>query len=108
MAEETKNVDITSPCAMISSVVVSAMIGWFFLIILIFGIHDYEATIKTSTGFPIIQIFLDNFGKELTIVFASLILVAWWFCGLASVTRNSRMIYAFNRDHAMVRLHSII
>ncbi|CAF1446119.1 unnamed protein product [Rotaria magnacalcarata] len=101
MTEETKHADTTSSWAMISAVVVSAMIGWLFLIALFFGIHDYEATIRTSTGFPITQILLDNFSRELTLVFMCLLLVACWFCGFASVTANSRMIYAFSRDHAM-------
>ena len=56
----------------------------------------------TPTRFPITQILLDNFDRELTIFFMCLLLMACWFCGLASITANSRMIYAFSRDHAMV------
>ena len=87
---------------MISAILVSTVIGWLFLIAFFFGIHDYQATVNTSTGFPITQILLDNFSREWTLVFICLLLVACWFCGLASVTTNSRMIYAFSRDHAMV------
>ncbi|CAF4287865.1 unnamed protein product [Rotaria sp. Silwood2] len=101
MTEETKNADKASPWGMISAILVSTIIGWLFLIAFFFGIHDYEATIRTSTGFPIIQILLDNFNKELTLFFMCLLLIACWFCGLTSVTTNSRMIYAFSRDNAM-------
>ncbi|CAF1035908.1 unnamed protein product [Adineta steineri] len=101
MTEETKQADKASPWGMISAVLVSALIGWLFLIAFCFGIHNYEDTIKTSTGFPITQILLDNFNQELTLVFMCLLLIACWFCGLSSVTANSRMIYAFSRDHAM-------
>jgi amino acid transporter len=101
--EETKQADKASPWGMINAILVSTIIGWLFLIAFFFGIHDYEATIKTSTGFPITQILLDNFNQELTLFFMCLLLIACWFCGLASITANSRMIYAFSRDHAMVR-----
>ncbi len=106
MTEETKEADKASPWGMISAILVSAILGWFFLIAFFFGIHDYESTINTSTGFPITQILLDNFGQEFTLFFMCLLLIACWFCGLASVTTNSRMIYAFSRDHAMVRTSS--
>jgi amino acid transporter len=102
MTEETKQADKASSWGMTIAILVSAVIGWLFLIAFFFGIHDYEATIRTSTGFPITQILLDNFSRELTLVFMSLLFIACWFCGLACVTTNSRMIYAFSRDHAMV------
>ena len=102
MTEETKQADKASPWGMINAVLFSIIIGWLFLIAFFFGIHNYEATIKTSTGFPIIQILLDNFDRELTLFFMWLLLIACWFSGLVSVTINSRMIYAFSRDHAMV------
>ncbi|CAF3970296.1 unnamed protein product, partial [Rotaria sp. Silwood1] len=101
MTEETRKADVAGAWGMIGAVVVSAITGWLFLIAFFFGIHDYEATVNSLTGFPMTQILLDNFSKQLTIFFMCLILVACWFCGLASVTANSRMIYAFSRDHAM-------
>lgn len=102
MTEETKNADVAGSWGMIIAVIVSTITGWLFLISFFLGIHDYETTLNTPTSFPITQILLDNFGRELTIFFMCLLLVACWFCGLASVTANSRMIYAFSRDHAIV------
>lgn len=87
---------------MLGSIVVSAVIGCFFLVAFLFGMHDYEVTVRASTGFPILHILFDNFNKELALFFIVLLLIACWFCGLASVTVNSRMIYVFSRDHAMV------
>ncbi|CAF1289408.1 unnamed protein product [Adineta ricciae] len=101
MTEETKQADKASPWGMISAILVSAVIGWLFLIAFCFGIHDYTHTLQTPTGFPITQILLDNFSREWTLVFMSLLLIACWFCGLTSITANSRMIYAFSRDHAL-------
>jgi amino acid transporter len=102
MTEETKGADVAGSWGMVGAVAVSTVSGWLVLIAFFLAIHDYEATVQTPTGFPVTQILLDNFGRELTIFFMCLLLMACWFCGLASVTANSRMIYAFSRDHAMV------
>ncbi len=102
MTAETKQADKASPWGMINAILVSTVMGWIFLIAFFIGIHNYEATINTSTGFPITQILLDNFSRELTLFFMCLLLIACWFCGLACVTTNSRVVYAFSRDHAMV------
>ena len=46
-------------------------------------------------------IFLDSFGKGLAIFALIIVMGAQFFCGMASVTTNSRMIYAFSRDGAV-------
>ncbi|CAF1378195.1 unnamed protein product [Rotaria sordida] len=102
MTEETKKADVAGAWGMIAAILVSTVVGWLVLVAFLLSIHDYQATMTTPTGFPVTQILLDNFGRELTIFFMSLLLVACWFGGLASVTTNSRMIYAFSRDHAMI------
>jgi amino acid transporter len=47
------------------------------------------------------QIFLDAVGKGLTIFMLLIVVGAQFFCGMSSVTANSRMIYAFSRDGAL-------
>ncbi|CAF1349797.1 unnamed protein product [Rotaria sordida] len=107
MTEETKKADVAGAWGMIAAILVSTVVGWLVLVAFLLSIHDYQATMTTPTGFPVTQILLDNFGRELTIFFMSLLLVACWFGGLASVTTNSRMIYAFSRDHAMTILNQV-
>ena len=46
-------------------------------------------------------IFLDSFGKSAAIFALIIVMGAQFFCGMASVTTNSRMIYAFSRDGAV-------
>lgn len=102
MSEETKRADIAGPWGTISALIGSSVFGWFFLISLLTGVHDYGATVKSETGFPVTQILLDNFGRSWTLVLMCILLIACWFCGLLTVTSNARMIYAFSRDHALV------
>jgi hypothetical protein len=47
---------------------VSAVLGWFLLLGLLFSMQDYEATITSSTGQPVTQIFLDTVGEKGAIV----------------------------------------
>jgi amino acid transporter len=47
------------------------------------------------------QIFLDAVGKGGAVFMLIIVVVAQFFCGMSSVTANSRMIYAFSRDGAL-------
>ena len=102
MSEETKRADVAGPWGMVGALVGSSFLGWFFVVALLMGVKDYEATVDTNTGFAVTQILLDNFGRTWTLLCMCLLLVACWLCGLLTVTSNSRMIYAFSRDYAMV------
>jgi amino acid transporter len=111
MSEETKRANVAGPWGMVSAIVGSSCLGWIFIISLLTGVHDYDTTVSTSTGFAVTQILLDNFGRRWTLLLMLCLLLACWLCGLLTVTSNSRMIYAFSRDRAMVTdriLHSLI
>ncbi|MFI5387937.1 MAG: amino acid permease, partial [Fimbriimonadales bacterium] len=46
-------------------------------------------------------IFLDSLGKGWTTFLLLIVIGAEFYCGMSSVTANSRMIYAFSRDGAV-------
>ncbi len=101
MTEETHNASIAGPRGIVMSIVVSLIAGWILLIGLTFAIQNYGAEVASATGVPPAQIFIDAVGRtggELLLLIA---IVAQLFCGMASVTANSRMIYAFSRDGAV-------
>jgi amino acid transporter len=50
---------------------------------------------------PPAQIFLDAIGRTGAELLLLIVCVAQLFCGMSSVTANSRMIYAFSRDGAL-------
>ncbi len=103
MTEETKKANVAGPTGMVGALIGSSLLGWFFIVALLMGIKDYDTTVATATGFPVTQILLDNFGRSWTLVLMCLLMMACWFCGLITVTATSRLMYAFSRDHAMVR-----
>ena len=117
MSEETHDADTAAPRGIVFSVVVSV----------IFGLHpaggderrDHARqglpgarTARSSTatqhaldvarrGVPPAQIWIDAVGQSGGIFVLFLVVGAQFFCGMSSVTANSRMIYAFSRDGAI-------
>ena len=68
----------------------------------LFSIQDFDATITSSYGQPVLQIFVDVAGENGAVAMFTLILVCVWHCGLFSMTSNSRMMFAFARDGGIV------
>ncbi|KAK9762813.1 polyamine transporter tpo5 [Basidiobolus ranarum] len=101
MTEETKKAEIGGPVGIVMSIVVSFVVGWAFLIGITFCIQDYDGVIGSKTGVALAQIFLDSAGNTGAILLLIIIIGAQFFCGMASVTANSRMVYAFSRDNAL-------
>jgi amino acid permease (GABA permease) len=101
VAEETHDAARAAPRGIVMSVVVSVIAGFFLLFAITWSIQDYEAERTTDLGLPPAQIFIDAAGQNLGAFLLFICMVAQWFCGMASVTANSRMAYAFSRDGAL-------
>lgn len=98
MTEETHNAAMAGPIGIIMAIGVSAVLGWYLILGLLFSIQDLDATINSPTGQPVAQIFLDTVGEKGAVVLMVIVIGAMFFCGTFSVTSNSRMMYAFARD----------
>ena len=68
MTEETHNAAVAGSLGIIMAIGVSALLGWFLILGLLFSMQDYDATIGTATGQPVAQIFLDTVGEKGAIV----------------------------------------
>src|SRR6202047_4928727 len=64
-----------------------------------FAIQHY--TTEVGATVPPAQIFVDALGATGGKLLLLIVIVAQLFCGMSSVTANSRMIYAFSRDGAL-------
>ncbi|HEY3734940.1 MAG TPA: amino acid permease [Streptosporangiaceae bacterium] len=99
MTEETRDASTAGPRGIVMSIVVSLVAGWVLLIGITFAIQNYATEVAAYVA-PA-QIFVDSVGRtggELLLLVA---IGAQLFCGMSSVTANSRMIYAFSRDGAL-------
>jgi amino acid transporter len=112
VSEETIGARTEAPKAIVRSIYVSAIAAFLLNIAMTLAIPaDKYYEIAFGIGeYPIDDAFLVNAAPRLlhtavggaTAKFLILIsIVAQFFCGMASVTANSRMIYAFSRDGAL-------
>jgi amino acid permease (GABA permease) len=101
MTEETHGADRSGPRGIVMSILVSLIAGWVLLIGITFAIQksNYvnEATAIVAPG----QIWIDSIGRTGAELLLLVAIGAQLFCGMSSVTANSRMIYAFSRDGAL-------
>jgi amino acid transporter len=81
------------------SVVVSAVAGYAVLMGLVAAVPD----LSLAAGYinPVLFILESRLGFALGTLFFFIAVVAQFFCGMSSITTNSRMIYAFSRDGAI-------
>ena len=101
VSEETHSAATNAPKGIVNSVIVSIFAGWILLVAVTAAIQNYTAELNSPTGLPAAQIFVDAAGSKAGLFLILICGVAQYFCGMASVTANSRMSYAFSRDGAL-------
>ena len=99
MTEETRDAATAGPRGIVTSIIVSLFAGWLLLIGITFAIQNY--TNEVGATVPPAQIFIDAIGGTGAKLLLLIVIFAQLFCGMSSVTANSRMIYAFSRDGAL-------
>jgi amino acid transporter len=121
MSEETHDASTSAPRGIVFSVVVSVIMGFILLTAMNIGITPasvfpaVDGTANGATGYqhaldsyatlftagPPVTIWMDAVGRTGGLLILLLVIGAQFYCGMASVTANSRMIYAFARDGAI-------
>ncbi|KAH7650622.1 Amino acid/polyamine transporter I protein [Dioscorea alata] len=109
MTEETKNADMNGPKGIISAIGISIIVGWGYLLGITFAVTNIPELLNLDNdagGYAIAEVFYQVFKSRYGngvggIICLGIVAVAIFFCGMSSVTSNSRMAYAFSRDGAM-------
>jgi amino acid transporter len=120
MSEETQSAETSAPKGIIWSVIISIIAGFILLVSMNVGItpdqvftgadgttmvggyqHALDAAANLSNAGPPVQIWIDAVGQNGGLFILFLVIGAQFYCGMSSVTANSRMIYAFARDGAI-------
>jgi amino acid transporter len=116
MSEETHDAQRSAPKGIVYSVIISVIAGFILLVAMNMGItpdkvflgadgstmvDGYTHALQSVTGVPPAQIWIDAVGQTGGLLILLLVIGAQFYCGMSSVTANSRMIYAFARDGAI-------
>jgi amino acid transporter len=102
MSEETHDASTSAPRGIVFSVVVSVIMGFILLVAMNYGINPNGGYDKALAFIvPPAQIWIDAVGQTGGLIILLIVIGAQFYCGMSSVTANSRMIYAFSRDGAI-------
>jgi len=99
LAEETQGARRNVPRAVVTSLLISVVIGFFMLIALTINIRDLGAT--TSASVPIANVLEGALGSTGAIIFEAVAMVALYAGGLANMAASSRLIFSLSRDRML-------
>jgi amino acid transporter len=101
LSEETQNASRSAAIGMVMSVVVSVIFGFILLVAVTFAIPGSVTNAATQYTFAVQYIWVNAMSTKWAEFLLIIACVAQFFCGLASVTSASRMMFAFSRDRAV-------
>ena len=100
MSEETHEASRAAAWGVVMSVVMSVIFGFILLVAVTFAVPDTKGTIAAG-GFAVTYIWQHGMSTRWAEFLLVIACVAQFFCGAASVTAASRMMFAFSRDGAV-------
>jgi amino acid transporter len=100
MSEETRKASRAAALGVVMSVAMSIVFGWILLLAVTFAVPDVAGTIGAG-AFDVTYIWQNSMSKAWAEFLLVIACVAQFFCGLASLTAASRMMFAFSRDGAV-------
>jgi amino acid transporter len=100
MSEETRMASRAAAWGVVMSIVVSVVFGFVLLVAVTFAVPDVQGTLDAG-GNAVTYIWQTSLGSRWAEFLLLIACVAQFFCGAASVTAASRMLFAFSRDGAV-------
>jgi amino acid transporter len=100
MSEETRGASRATALGMIWAVAASVVFGFILLVAVTFAVPDVEGTLDAA-GMAVVYIWTEATNESWAEFMLVIVVIAQWFCGTASVTSASRMMFAFARDRAV-------
>ncbi len=100
MSEETRQASRSAALGMVMSVLVSVVFGFILLVAVTFAVPDVDGTANAGAN-AVTYIWSTSLGDTWAEFLLLIAVIAQFFCGTASVTSASRMMFAFSRDRAV-------
>ena len=106
LSEETIGAERAGPRGIVTAITVSIVVGFPLVLALCWampgGVDSQEyADIASQGTTAAAGVFLASMNQHVAEFLIVVGMVGMFFCGMASITANSRMIYAFSRDGAV-------
>jgi amino acid transporter len=99
LAEETQGARRNVPKAVVTSLVLAVVIGFFMLIALTINIRNLDET--TGAAVPIANVLEGALGSTGALIFEAVAMVALYAGGLANMAASSRLIFSLSRDRML-------
>ena len=100
MSEETRDAARAAAWGIVMSVVVSVIFGFVLLVAVTFAIPSTQGALDSGANI-VTYIWETSMSRKWAEFLLVIACVAQFYCGLASVTSASRMMFAFSRDGAI-------
>ncbi|KAL5692977.1 hypothetical protein EMGR_005519 [Emarellia grisea] len=101
LSEEMTNAEVAVPWCMLGSLAINGMLGFAFLLTVLFCMGDFEAALNTATGFPIIQIFYSITGSAAgSAAMTSMLIIMAGLATIPLTASTARMLWSLTRDRA--------
>ncbi|RGP72383.1 hypothetical protein FLONG3_6779 [Fusarium longipes] len=103
LTEEMPNPSRDAPRAMLLAVVIGGITGFVFILVILFCLTDPTKVLTSSTGMPIVEMFLQSTKSRAAATILALMLSVCFINGTsASITSASRLLYSMARDKGIV------
>ncbi|KAF1977729.1 amino acid transporter [Bimuria novae-zelandiae CBS 107.79] len=103
LAEEVHRPEKMIPIAIMGTVGIGFVTGWFWSVSMFFSIvGDFQEIVATSTLVPILELFYRAIGNKAgAVVLEAMIITTAFGCLIASHTWQSRLCWSFARDRGL-------
>jgi amino acid transporter len=102
MSEETRKASRAAAIGVVMSVVMSVIFGFILLVAVTFAVSPAHVQDTVNAGaFDVKYIWQTALGNKWAEFLLFIVCMAQFYCGTASVTAASRMMFAFSRDGAV-------
>lgn len=99
LCEEMVNPETAVPYCMLGSLTINDILGFVFLLTILFCMGDMENALDTPTNYPIIEIFRSVTGSSAgSCALTAVLIIAAWLGTIALLASTARMVLSLARD----------
>ncbi|KAL4902019.1 hypothetical protein BDW74DRAFT_187028 [Aspergillus multicolor] len=102
LGEEMRNPATEVPQCMLGSVLINGVLGFAFLLAVLFCMGDMDAALDSPTGYPIIEIFRSVTSSRVSSsVMMAIVILTAVLATIALIASAARMVWSLARDKAL-------